>query len=293
MSVLNFEGFAGNEETKSLLSLAFDEGRFPHAIILEGSAESGKAVLADILARAAVCVSDGGEKPCGHCPACLKAKAGSHPDIKVLDGDADPRAFPIDAIRAIRSDAYIRPNEAPNKVYLLAGVQNMTEISQNALLKVFEEPPENVLFLLTTVSASALLPTVRSRAQTFLLEDAPKTDKADLEYTAKLTAAITAKNEADLLFLTAGLIKDKSGLRSVLAQLELIFRDAAVLRAGGDTCLSGQREAAEKLGSELTRDKILLLLEEAKKVGRALDLNANAALLVTAMCAGFRTAAGR
>ncbi len=292
MSALNFEGFAGNEQTKALLSLAFDEGRFPHAVILEGSAQSGKAVLAEILARAAVCVGTG-EKPCGHCPGCLKALAGTHPDITVLDGDTDPRAFPVDAIRAIRSGAYIRPNEAPNRVYLLAGVQNMSEISQNALLKVLEEPPENVRFLLTTVSASALLPTVRSRAQSFLLEDARKADGVDLEYTAGLAQAITAKNEADLLFLTSGLIKDKGLLRSVLAQLELIFRDAAVLRSGGETCLSGQREAAEKLGAGLTRDKIFLLLQEVKNAGRALDRNANAALLVTALCAGLRTAAGR
>lgn len=292
MSVLNFEGFAGNEETKTLLSLAFDAERFPHAVILEGSAQSGKAVLAEILARAAVC-GGAGEKPCGSCPGCVKALAGTHPDITVLDGDADPRAFPVDAIRAIRSGAYIRPNEAPNRVYLLAGVQNMSEVSQNALLKVLEEPPKNVLFLLTTVSSSALLPTVRSRAQTFSLEDARKADGVDLEYTARLAQAITATNESDLLFLTSGLIKDKGLLRAVLAQLELIFRDAAVLRSGGEACLSGQREAAEKLGAGLTRDRIFLLLQEVKNAGRALDRNANAALLVTALCAGLRTAAGR
>lgn len=292
MSVLNFSGFEGNEEVKSLLSLTFDEGRFPHAVILEGSQTSGKPVLAGILAKAAVCLSDG-EKPCGHCPGCVKAQAGSHPDIVLLDGDADPRAFPIDAIRKIRSDAYIKPNEAPNKVYVLSGVQNMTEISQNALLKVFEEPPENVLFLLTCVSAAALLPTVRSRAQIFSLEGAHAADGVDLEFTAKLTAAITAAKEADLLFLTSGLIKDKVKLRAVLAQLVLVFRDAAVLRAGGGVCLSGQREAAQALGAGLTRDKLLLLMDEVKKTQRALDLNANSALLVTALCANFRTAAGR
>ena len=292
MSALTFSGFSGNEDVKSRLSLAFDEERFPHAVILEGSADSGKSVLAEILAKAAVCLSTG-EKPCGHCSGCIKAQAGSHPDIFMLDGDADPRIFPIDTIRKIRSDAYIQPNEAPNKVYVLSGVQTMTEVSQNALLKVFEEPPDHVLFILTVTSASVLLPTVRSRAQTFSLDGALAAGDVDLEYTAKLTAAIYALKEADLLFLTSGLIKDKVKLRAVLAQLVLIFRDAAVFRAGGTACLSGQREAAQALGAGLTRSNLLRLLDEVKKAQRALDQNANSALLVTAMCANFRTAAGR
>ena len=292
MSALNFSGFEGNETVKARLSLAFDEGRFPHAVILEGSADSGRNLLAGILAQSAVCQSTG-EKPCGECPGCIKAQAGSHPDIFLLDGDSDPRVFPIDTVRKIRSDAYIKPNEAAAKVYVLLGVQNMTEVSQNALLKVFEEPPENVLFLLTTASASALLPTVRSRAQIFSLEGAHTAGEVDFEYTAKLTAAVTAKNEAELLFLASDLIKDKSRLRSVLVQLVLIFRDASALRAGGTACLSEQKEAAASLGTALTRDKLLLLMEEVKKAQRALDQNANSALLVTALCANLRAAAGR
>lgn len=292
MNGLNFAGFEGNEKIKAALSLAFDGGRFPHAMILEGSPDSGRDTLAQVLAKAAVCQSSA-EKPCGSCPGCIKAQAGSHPDIFLLDGEADSRAFPIDTIRKIRSDAYIKPNEAPNRVFILLGVQNMTEVSQNALLKVFEEPPENVLFLLTTVSAAALLPTVRSRAQIFSLEGIYTPDEADFEYTEKFTAAITAKNEAELLFLTPALIRDKGKFRSVLAQLLLVFRDAVVLRAGGTVCMSGQREAAAALGAALTRDKLLLLREEAQKAQRALDRNANSALLATALCAGLRTAAGR
>ncbi len=292
MSTLNLSGFSGSDDVKSQLELAFSAGRLPHAMILEGTAGSGSQILSGLLAKAAVCLNDG-EKPCGCCCGCVKAQAGSHPDIFTLDGNANPRAFPVDAIRQIRSDAYIKPNEAPNKVYVLLGAQNMSEISQNALLKVFEEPPKNVLFILTAVSAAALLPTVRSRAQIFSLEGAHTDNDVDLAYMEKLTAAITAVNEADFLFLTADLIKDKEKLRGVLAQLVLIFRDAAVLRAGGTACLSGQKEAAAALGAGLTRDKLLLLLNEVQKAQIALDQNANTALLLTALCANLRAAAGR
>ena len=108
-----------------------------------------------------------------------------------------------------------------------------------------------------------------------------------------LAAAITAANETDLLYLTADLSKDKDKLRAVLPQLGLILRDAAVLRSGGSACLSGQREAAAALGAGLTREKLLSLLGEVQKAQRALDLNANAALLVTALCANLRAGAGR
>ncbi len=290
MTSLRIGGFSGNEEIIKQLELSFGEGRLAHAIILEGPAQERNA-LAAMLAQAAVC--SGETRPCGSCPGCVKAQAGSHPDIFTLDGDANPRAFPIDAIRRIRSDAYIRPHEAQTKVYALYGVQNMSEISQNALLKVFEEPPENVLFLLTTVSASALPPTVRSRAQIFSLEGARTETGIDPAYMENLAAAITAANETDLLYLTADLSKDKDKLRAVLPQLGLILRDAAVLRSGGSACLSGQREAAAALGAGLTREKLLSLLGEVQKAQRALDLNANAALLVTALCANLRAGAGR
>lgn len=288
MSILDLEGFQNGGDAGEQLKLSFGEGRLPHALILEGT----KSILPQILAAAAVCLNDE-KKPCGHCSGCVKARAGSHPDIFTLDGDENPRAFPVDAIRQIRSDAYVKPNEAPCKVYLLLGAQNMSEISQNALLKVLEEPPENVHFILTCPSAAALLPTVRSRAQVFSLENSRAEDSVDPAYLQKLAAAITAVNESDLLFLTASLIKDKEKLRGVLNQLTLLFRDAAVLRAGGGSCLSGFQESAASLAAALPRGGLLALLEEVKKAQRALDQNANAALLVTALCANLRSAAGR
>lgn len=291
MSPLSLHSVSGSEDVKHSLALLFEEGRLPHAMILEGPQKERNG-LAAALAKASVCTGSA-ERPCGKCPGCIKAKAGSHPDIFTLDGDADPRAFPIDAIRSIRSDAYIKPNEADCKVYLLYGAQNMSEASQNALLKVFEEPPENVRFLLTASSAAALLPTIRSRAQIFSLEAAREQSGVEPEYLKKLAAAVTAANETDLLFLTADLIKNKDRLRAVLSELLILIRDAAVLRSGGGACLSGQPETAAALGAGLTRGKLLALLDVVQKAQRALDRNANAALLVTALCANLRAAAGR
>ena len=287
---MNFEGICCGEGVKQSLSRAFAESRLPHAMILEGPAGSGKAELARWIAKAAVCTGEG-ERPCGRCSGCVKAAAGAHPDITIAGGGTAARSFHVDTVRQIRSDAYIKPNEAPLRVFLLEGAEAMSEQAQNALLKVFEEPPERVLFILTVTSAAKLLPTVRSRTQLFALEGEEQPSDADLALTAAISQAIPASGEVMLLELTAPLIKDKERFRRVLQQLALLFRDACVLRAGGTSCLSHQPEDAEALAHALTRGQLMRLLEYVQGAQKAQDQNANAALLVTTFCARIRTAA--
>ncbi len=287
---MNFEGICCGEGVKQSLSRAFAESRLPHAMILEGPAGSGKAELARWIAKAAVCTGEG-ERPCGRCSGCVKAAAGAHPDITIAGGGTAARSFHVDTVRQIRSDAYIKPNEAPLRVFLLEGAEAMSEQAQNALLKVFEEPPERVIFILTVTSAAKLLPTVRSRAQLFALEGEEQPSDADLALTAAISQAIPASGEVMLLELTAPLIKDKERFRRVLQQLALLFRDACVLRAGGTSCLSHQPEDAEALAHALTRGQLMRLLEYVQGAQKAQNQNANAALLVTTFCARIRTAA--
>lgn len=289
MSLL-FGGPEGGEAVQNALSLAFSGGRAPHAVLLEGEPGSGADRLASVLARAAVCLSEG-DKPCGVCTGCRKAEAGSHPDIFTVDGTADPRAYPVDVIRKIRSDAYVRPNEAPNKVFVLYGVQNMSEISQNALLKVLEEPPKNVLFLLTTTSAAALLPTIRSRVQIYSVSGGGAAD--DWELAEKLARAVLLPGEAELHFVSAGLLESRDAFSAVLRQLLLLFRDALVQRSGGESCVSGRAETVSALSGGLTRRSLLRMEEETERALDALGKNANTPLLAAAYCAGLRSAAGR
>ena len=118
------------------------------------------------LARALVC-SGRGEAPCGACPDCRKAAAGVHPDVITI-GEAG-KDISVAMVRALRSDAYIRPNEAPRKVYLLPDAHTMNQSAQNALLKLLEEGPPYAAFLLLAENAGAILPTVRSRCETLTL----------------------------------------------------------------------------------------------------------------------------
>lgn len=286
--IMRLDEFAG--QAPRALERAVREGQLSHAVLLEGAQEDRLAELAQTLARAALCTGSG-PLPCGECPHCVKALAGSHPDLWTAGGSGAARSFHVEEIRTIRADAYIRPNEAARKVYVLLGAHTMSIQAQNALLKLLEEPPGQVLFILTAPAASLLLPTIVSRVQRFKLGGEEPT-AADPALIHSLSLAVLASGEAELLFLTAPLIRDREGLRGVLDQLSLVFRDACVLRAGGTRCLSGQEAAARALSGALTRKRLLSLLETVREGRQRLDLNANGGLLVTWLCAKFRTAAG-
>jgi len=101
------------------------------------------------------------ELPCGVCTACRKVLSGQHPDVITVN-DPEHKLIAVDVIRRMRADMFIRPNEGQRKIYILD--QDMGEPSQNALLKILEEPPEYAVFLILTTSAETLLPTIRSRA---------------------------------------------------------------------------------------------------------------------------------
>ena len=159
---MRFAGFEGNQSAKRILSSFVDRGRIPHAVLIEGPAGSGRRTLAKILAQAAVCISSG-EKPCGVCGHCRKMSSGNHPDVLMIGGEGTPRSFHVETVREIRRSAHILPNEAEYRVLILTGAEGMTPEAQNALLKILEEPPPHLLFILTCESRFQLLPTIQSR----------------------------------------------------------------------------------------------------------------------------------
>lgn len=130
-----------------------------HAYLVVGE---NRRELAQTLAAAWVCTGD--KPPCGQCSGCRKAAAGIHPDIIRADPDGD--GLKAEAVRALRSDAYIRPNEAPKKVYVLEHAELLNATGQNILLKLIEEGPEYACFLFLSPNPELLLETIRSRCET-------------------------------------------------------------------------------------------------------------------------------
>ncbi len=159
--------FSGNGELLAQCAALLDTGKFPHALIIEGEDGLGKSTFAGLLAKSLLCSS---ENPlCGECSHCIKVSKGIHPDLTIIVGEGKSGNISVDAIRTIRSDAYTPPNEALRKIYIIEDCEKLPVGSQNALLKVFEEPPAGALFILTCRSRMSLLTTILSRARVFSL----------------------------------------------------------------------------------------------------------------------------
>lgn len=141
-----------------------------HAHILSAPAEEGYAA-ARALAQAILCSAPRGGTPCGVCENCRKAEKGIHPDIITVSRRTDEKGAPkreiyVEQIRDLVADAAILPNEADKKVYIIRDAGTMNVAAQNALLKILEEPPYFVSFILVADNAGSLLETVRSRCVT-------------------------------------------------------------------------------------------------------------------------------
>ncbi len=323
--------FAGNEAVKAQLSARLSGGRFPHAVLVEGPTGSGRRTLCRLIAAAALC-HDHGEKPCGVCPACRKVFGGSHPDVTVVGGD-DARTISVDTVRQLREEAFVLPNEGARRVFLLCDVQTMTPQGQNALLKMLEEPPAHVLFLLTCERRSGLLETVLSRvfpvslggvsteeAVTVLQRLLPDKGDEELRRAAslwggvigqaamglqegsyseilallpRLAAAIIAPTELELLKATAPLEKNKDAVAAVLSGLQLILRDALALRVGHTAFMSTHPDSAKALSRTLTQQQLLALLQVVEDLQIARLYNINHTLFLTTLCSRLRRAAGR
>ncbi len=158
---------AGNKRIKDSIDALISSHRLPHAVIIEGDLGVGKRTLAKHLAKVAVC--DSSEPPCGICRNCHLADAGTHPDIETVTTEEKKKNITVDQIRSLRSTAYHSAHTAKRRAFIIEQADTMNPNSQNSLLKVLEEPPSDVLFILIASSAQSLLDTVVSRCLTLSL----------------------------------------------------------------------------------------------------------------------------
>ena len=277
---MGFEGLLGNDRLKEELHQSLRRGRGAHFYLISGAVGSGRHTLAKLLAAGLMC--SGEEKPCGYCEACRKVLGGVHPDFITVD-DPEKKTVPVELIRQARADIYVQPNEGQKKIYLFPRAQDMGIPSQNALLKILEEPPSYGVFLLITDNPESLLPTIRSRCRGLELRPVPeKLLRAELlrrfpdadvpsvdgaisrsggylgqavellngggalaQQTLDFCAAFGARNAVALLAVLAPMEKMKRDqLSPVLRQWLAVLEEALACRAGGRAITQQARQLA-------------------------------------------------
>jgi DNA polymerase III subunit gamma/tau len=162
---LDFDEVVGQEAVVRTLRNAIERDQIRQAYLFAGPRGTGKTSLARILAKCLNCEQGPTATPDKTCNSCRTIAAGTSLDVIEMDA-ASQRG--IDDIREIREHVILQPVEGRYKVYILDEAHQLTDAAFNALLKLIEEPPPHLVFVFCTTDLGKMLPTVRSRCQTFL-----------------------------------------------------------------------------------------------------------------------------
>ena len=235
---------------------AAQHGRLSHAVILTG--EGDKVQAARYIAAAHLCRADSG-RPCLQCNACRKVLDRIHPDVTEVQ-DSERKELPVETIRALRQDAYIRPNEGERKVYLFTDCAQLNERDQNVLLKIVEEGPPYAAFVFCADAVHALLPTIRSRCVELRM-DAPPLDAEEGEAAAELCRVIARREPLALTAHLTALENRRLKREQLLPMVEgawQISADALLSRCGNPGACG---EAADILRRAFDRRQLQALTD--------------------------------
>ncbi len=251
-----FDDVVGQLAITQTLKTQLQSGKLSHAYLFTGSRGTGKTSSAKILAKAVNCENPQDGNPCNRCPSCLAIDSGSCMDVLEIDAASNNG---VDNVRDLRDDAVYSPSQVKMRVYIIDEVHMLSLSAFNALLKIIEEPPEHLLFILATTELHKVPATILSRCQRFSFRRISQEDiAARLQYVAY-------QENIDL---------DDSAARILARMADGGMRDALSLL---DQCASATT-------GELTADRVYACLGIAgvQECGKLLaciaDQNANGAL---------------
>ncbi len=159
-----FEDVSGQPHITATLKNELLSGRVAHAYLFTGSRGTGKTTCAKILSKAVNCLSPINGNPCNECEICQGIDNGSILDVIEIDAASNNG---VDNIRDLRDEANFTPVKSKYRVYIIDEVHMLSTGAFNALLKILEEPPEHVIFILATTEVHKLPATILSRCQRF------------------------------------------------------------------------------------------------------------------------------
>ena len=177
-----FDDVVGQMAVTQTLKTQLQSGRLSHAYLFTGSRGTGKTSSAKILAKAVNCENPIDGNPCNRCKSCLAIDSGSCMDVLEIDAASNNG---VDNVRDLRDDAIYTPSQVKMRVYIIDEVHMLSISAFNALLKIIEEPPEHLLFILATTELHKVPATILSRCQRFSFRRISQEDiAARLQYVA-------------------------------------------------------------------------------------------------------------
>ena len=244
-----FDQVVGQQHITETLKNQVRTGRLSHAYLFIGTRGTGKTTCARILAKAVNCEHPVDGNPCGVCPACRGISDGSVLDVVELDAASNNG---VDNVRALREEAVFTPASVRKRVYIIDEVHMLSASAFNALLKILEEPPEHLMFILATTELQKVPATILSRCQRHSFRRIDTPDIAEyLEYIAKQESFKLSHEAAELIARLAD-----GGVRDALSLLDQCSASAtidleAVYSAMG---LAGNRRTAQLMSGILDHD---------------------------------------
>lgn len=265
-----FADVIGQSHITETLRRQVAEGRTSHAYLFTGTRGTGKTTCAKILAKAVNCEHPVDGDPCGQCPSCVGIEKGDFLDVWELDAASNNG---VDQVRELRSKAIYSPAQVKKRVYIIDEVHMLTDAAFNALLKILEEPPEHLMFILATTELHKVLPTVLSRCQRYSFRRIPPQAIARrlLDVAGQEGIQLTADGAELLSRLADGALRDGLSLLDQCAAIEGTIDSTAVLDVLG---LAGNLQTAQLMEHILNRDAQAALLLLDRLYGGGKDMGA-------------------
>ena len=265
-----FDDVVGQSHITDTIKQQVAAGRLSHAYLFTGTRGTGKTSCAKILARAVNCENPQNGNPCNECPACRGIENGSILDVLELDAASNNG---VDQVRALRDEAVYTPAAVRKRVYIVDEVHMLSTPAFNALLKILEEPPAHLMFILATTELHKVPATIKSRCQQFSFKRIlPGQIAQRLGYVAQQEGiGLTNPGAALLARLADGGLRDALSLLDQCAGASQTVDEQTVLDTLG---LAGNIETANLMGQIAGHDTAAALENLGRLYANGKDIGA-------------------